>query len=188
MPGKPGAWRAPLACEHATGIRGPTLNMSNWFHTYGFASVYDGLVVGALPLDATDVNKLAMLGITRVLNLVEDGEYERGARRRVERALAVEGIPEVRLSSPDYGALSPELLEQATAQVNSWLDAGEIVYLHCRAGWQRSAAVAAGAIAIRDGTKLETALARVQRFKSNADPLPHQREDLQLWFENRPNK
>ena len=43
----------------------------------------------------------------------------------------------------------------ATAQVNSWLDEGEVVYLHCRAGWQRSAAVAAGAIAIREGIEPE---------------------------------
>ena len=103
----------------------------------------------------------------------------------VERALAKEGIDESRLSTEDFGALTPELLEQATAQVNSWLDDGEVVYLHCRAGWQRSAAVAAGAIALRDGIDLDTSLAQVQNLKSTADPLPHQREDLQHWFEAR---
>ena len=34
---------------------------------------------------------LATLGVSRVLNLVEDDEYTRGARRKVERALAVQG-------------------------------------------------------------------------------------------------
>ena len=159
--------------------------MSSWFRTYGYATVYDRLIVGALPLDEADVRVLAALGISRVLNLVEDGEYGRGARRKVERGLAKEGIDESRLSTEDFGALSPELLEQATAQVNSWLDNGEIVYLHCRAGWQRSAAVAAGAIALRDGIDLETALVQVQHLKSTADPLPHQREDLQRWFDAR---
>ncbi len=62
--------------------------------------------------------------------------------------------------------MPPELLEQATAQVNRWIDEGEIVYLHCRAGWQRSAAVAAGAIAIRDGVDLDEALRRIQEQRS----------------------
>jgi atypical dual specificity phosphatase len=159
--------------------------VSSWFRTYGFASVYDRLIVGAIPLDESDVRMLAALGVSRALNLVEDGEYPRGARRKVERALAGAEIVEVRLVTEDYGSLSAELLERGTAQVNSWLDEGEVVYLHCRAGWQRSAAVAAGAIALRDGIDLETALAQVQRLKPNADPLPHQREDLQRWFGSR---
>jgi atypical dual specificity phosphatase len=159
--------------------------VSSWFRTYGYASVYDRLIVGALPLDEADVRMLAALGVSRVLNLVEDGEYARGARRKVERALAKEDIDEIRLSTEDYGALTPELLEQGTAQVNSWLDDGEVVYLHCRAGWQRSAAVAAGAIALREGIDLDTALSQVQNLKSTADPLPHQREDLQRWFDTR---
>lgn len=159
--------------------------MSSWFRSYGYAAVHPHLIVGALPLDEADVRILSALGVTRVLNLVEDGEYPRGARGRVERALAGAGIEERRLRSEDYGGLAPELLELATAQVNSWLDDGEVVYLHCRAGWQRSAAVAAGAIAIRDGIGLDTALAQVQKQRSTADPLPHQREDLTRWFETR---
>jgi protein-tyrosine phosphatase len=159
--------------------------VSSWFRTYGYTSVYDRLIVGALPLDESDVRMLSALGVSRVLNLVEDGEYGRGERRKVERALAKEDIVEVRLSTEDYGALTPELIEQSTAQVNRWLDDGEVVYLHCRAGWQRSAAVAAGAIALRDGIDLDTALDQVQRLKSTADPLPHQREDLRRWFDAR---
>lgn len=159
--------------------------MSSWFRTYGYASVHDRLIVGALPLDEADVRVLAALGVSRVLNLVEDGEYARGARRRVERALADQGIEELRLGTEDYGSLAPELLEQSTAQVNSWLDGGKIVYLHCRAGWQRSAAVAAGAIAVRDGIDLDAALLKVQNLKPSADPLPHQRDDLRRWFETR---
>jgi atypical dual specificity phosphatase len=159
--------------------------VSSWFRTHGYASVGDRLIVGALPLDQADVRMLAALGVSRVLNLVEDREYPRGARRKVERALAAEGIEELRLSTEDYAGLSAELLEQATAQVNGWLGDGEIVYLHCRAGWQRSAAVAAGAIALRDGIEPGVALHRIQELKPSADPLPHQREDLQRWFETR---
>ncbi|HET9094248.1 MAG TPA: hypothetical protein VFN36_04095 [Solirubrobacteraceae bacterium] len=160
--------------------------MSRWFRSYGYASVYDRLIVGALPLDESDVGRLGALGVTRVLNLVQDDEYTGGSRREVERALAELRLIEVRIGTEDFGGLSPELLEAATAQVNAWLDEGEVVYLHCRAGWQRSSAVAAGAIARREGLDAETALRQVQRMKSTADPLPHQREDLARWLASRP--
>ncbi len=162
--------------------------MSIWFRTYGYASVHKRLIIGALPLDEPDVRMLSALGVSAVLNMVEDSEYGRGARRAVERALGREGISEARLPTRDFGDLSPELLEQAINQVNAWLDEGEIVYLHCRAGWQRSAAVAAGVVALREGIELDEALEQVQRFRSTAVPLPHQREDLRRWYETRVSK
>jgi predicted protein tyrosine phosphatase len=69
--------------------------------------------------------------------------------------------------------------------VNAWLGEGMRVYVHCRAGWQRSAAVAAGVVAMREELDIATALERVQLRKPSADPLPHQREDLQRWWEER---
>src|ERR1700751_3624851 len=102
--------------------------MSSWFRSYGYASVYDGLIIGSLPLDEADVRMLAALGVTHVLNLVEDHEYKRGARRKVEHALDVAQIEEVRLGTEDYGSLSPQLLEEATRQVNAWLDDDDVVY------------------------------------------------------------
>jgi protein-tyrosine phosphatase len=65
------------------------------------------------------------------------------------------------------------------------LQAGERVYVHCRAGWQRSASVAAGAVAIIDGIEIEAALDQIQRRKPTADPLPHQRRDLARWWDQR---
>lgn len=159
--------------------------VSQWFRTYGFAEVYDGLIVGAVPADESDASTLIALGISRVLNLVEDSEYKRGERRKVERSFADAEIEERRLHTEDYGNLSPELFDEAGAQINAWLDEGHLVYLHCRAGWQRSAAVAAGAIALRDGVTPTVALERVQALKPTADPLPHQRADLQRWWESR---
>ncbi len=78
--------------------------MSSWFDTYGFADVHDGLAVGALPSDAADVRTVADIGVTRVVNLVEDHEYPQGARAEVARALAAAGIQEARFSTEDYAA------------------------------------------------------------------------------------
>lgn len=159
--------------------------MSRWFRAYGFADVLDDLLVGAYPLDQDDVDALSRLGIRRVLNLTEDAEYRPGDRETVEDALAAAGIEERRLSLTDYGGLPPDALEAAAKEINAWLDEGARTYLHCRAGWQRSAAVAAGVVALRTGLDVEDALVYVQERKPSADPLPHQREDLRQWWDGR---
>jgi predicted protein tyrosine phosphatase len=159
--------------------------VSEWFQAYGFADVHDELIVGAYPLDASDVSALERLGVRHILNLVEDPEYAPGQRERVVAALEAAGIEETRMNLEDYGRLPPEALEAAVRQVVTWLRAGERTYLHCRAGWQRSAAVAAGAVAIQDEVDVETALSRIQVRKPSARPLPHQLEDLLGWWETR---
>jgi protein-tyrosine phosphatase len=159
--------------------------MSTWFRTYGFADVLDELVIGAYPLDADDVGMLEWAGVERVMNLVEDEEYRPGEREAVKAALEAAGIEERRLSLTDYGGLPPEALEVAVEEVGAWLDEGLRTYVHCRAGWQRSAAVAAGVVAVRDGLDIDEALALVQARKPTADPLPHQREDLRCWWQLR---
>jgi protein-tyrosine phosphatase len=156
--------------------------VSAWFARFGYAEVADGLLVGAYPCDAEDVAALAREGVTRVLNLVEDDEYEPGARDAARRALAARGIVEERASFVDYGRLPPAALEAAVTIVLGWLAAGERVYLHCRAGWQRSAAVAGGVVALREGLAADEALARIRARKPSAEPLHHQREDLVRWL------
>jgi protein-tyrosine phosphatase len=159
--------------------------MSWWFRSYGFANVFDDLIVGAYPLDQDDVDTLAGMGIDRVLNLTEDEEYRPGDREAVEHALADAGIAEARLPLTDYGGLPAGEVESAVRAIGGWLDRGERTYLHCRAGWQRSAAVAAGVVAVRAGVDIDEALDRVHRCKPTADPLPHQRTDLRRWWESR---
>jgi protein-tyrosine phosphatase len=159
--------------------------VSSWFRTYGFASILDSLSIGAYPLDADDVRTLSWLGVQRVLNLVEDQEYGPGERDAVQRAFAATGIEERRLELVDYGGLPPDQLETAVLDVNRWLEEGVQTYVHCRAGWQRSAAVAAGVVALREGIGIDEALAYVQARKPSADPLPHQREDLRRWWQAR---
>jgi protein-tyrosine phosphatase len=160
--------------------------VSRWFRSYGYAEVYDGLVIGAYPLDPDDVRMLKFIRIDRVLNLVEDSEYRRGEREAVRRSFAQVGIEEHRLGLTDYGGLPPDSLEIAVEGVNQWLDDGVRTYVHCRAGWQRSAAVAAAVVAVRDGLSIDDALAYVHARKPSADPLAHQRDDLRRWWESRP--
>ena len=159
--------------------------MSTWFRSYGYGEVHPGLIVGAYPLDRGDVNQLRLMHVERVLNLVEDSEYQPGDREAIEEAYASHGILETRQNLIDFGHLPTDQLDAAVSTLVSWLRDDRRVYVHCRAGWQRSAAVASGAVAVIRGISIEEALRSVQDQKPSADPLPHQRADLQAWAQAR---
>jgi protein-tyrosine phosphatase len=161
--------------------------MSGWFEHFGFAEVADDLLIGAYPQDGDDVTALREAGVTRVLNLVQDLEYEAGGRDACVLALAGAGIEEHRIELVDYGNLLPGDIELATRTALRWLDEGERVYVHCRAGMQRSATVAAALVMLRDGLALPDALESIRARKPSANPLSHQREDLVRWWDRRNN-
>jgi predicted protein tyrosine phosphatase len=159
--------------------------MSTWFRTYGFAEIRDDLVIGAYPQDAEDVSMLEWMGVQHVVNLVEDEEYGEGARDVVAEALSATGISEERVSFADFGHLPADELEAAVQAVCRGLDDSTKTYLHCRAGQQRSAVVAAGVVALRQHLNPSEALAFIQQRKPSATPLPHQLEDLERWWDAR---
>ena len=159
--------------------------MSRWFERFGFAEVGDDLLVGAYPVDAADVAAIAQAGADVLVNLCEDSEYAEGERDALASALSEVGIDEHRVPVEDYGALPPRAIDRAVEAVTGELEAGRRVYLHCRAGWQRSAAIAAAAVAVREELDVEAALARVRDRKATAEPLAHQRADLLAWWRER---
>ncbi len=159
--------------------------MSDWFEHYGFAEVGENLLMGAYPQDADDVAALSEARVTRVFNLVQDLEYEPGAREGAMAALAAAGIEEARAELVDFGSLPAAQIEAAAQAVLKWLDEGERVYVHCRAGWQRSATVIAAIIALREGISPGRALQLLRERKPTANPLAHQRGDLLDWWQTR---
>ncbi len=99
-------------------------------------------------------------------------EYREGQRAEVESALARHEIEEVRLSIVDFGHLPADRLDHAVGTVVDWMDECVRSYVHCRAGWQRSASVAAGAIAVFNDVDISTALDWVRRHRSTRQPAP----------------
>jgi predicted protein tyrosine phosphatase len=156
--------------------------MSDWFRNYGVAGIYDNLLIGAYPLDREDVRTLAESGVVQVVNLVEDAEYGPGQRDDVANALERSGIRESRVDLTDFGGLPAERFDRAVNEVLDSLDRGRRTYVHCRAGRQRSVAVAAAVVAVRSGMDIDNAVEFVRTRRPKADPLPHQRDDLRTWW------
>jgi atypical dual specificity phosphatase len=159
--------------------------VSDWFERYGYGRIDAQLLTGSLPTDAGDVAALREEGVTAVVNLCSESEYEPGERAAVVAAYADAGISERRFETEDYGNLMPGLLERASGAALELMQDGDVVYLHCRAGWQRSAAVAAATIARRDGIEPDAALGVIKRGRMSAQPLGHQLEDLWRWWRAR---
>jgi atypical dual specificity phosphatase len=158
--------------------------VSEWFEKFGLGAVDASgrLVTGAFPTDADDVAALSDLGIEAVVNLCQDSEYPEGARDRVEAAMRAAGIEERRVGLVDFAGFGPAQLEAAVSEVLRQLESGRRVYLHCRAGQQRSTAVAAGALALHDRVSLDQALTEIRERKPDARPLEHQLVDLRTWY------
>jgi protein-tyrosine phosphatase len=88
----------------------------------------------------------------------------------------------------DFAGFGPAQFEAAVSEVVRQLDSGRRVYLHCRAGQQRSSAVAAGVLALRDSVSVEQALSQIRLRKPGARPLERQLEDLRAWYDARANR
>ena len=159
--------------------------MSGWFEHFGFAEVGDDLLMGAYPQDADDVAALRGAGVTRVFNLVQDIEYDPGARDACEAALAEAGIEERRVELVDYGNLPPEQIEDAAQAVLAWL----------RGGRARVRALPRGLAALGRGRRRDRHAARGRRARRGArGPAPAQADrqpalaparDLVRWWDRR---
>lgn len=148
-----------------------------------YGEVVPGLWQGPLPETARDVDELRAAGVTRVLNLCDDGEYaDPQDRAGVLAAYGAAGIEEQQVPSLDHGNLLPGLLELAVRTVRSWRQDGEVVLVHCLAGIERSAAVAAAVVADETGSAPREALRTVRRARRQARPLDHQVADLERWW------
>lgn len=159
--------------------------MSRWFEDYGCDGVRDGLIVGAMPRDAEDVAVLSGHGVTRVVNLAGNDEYDGEEYSDAASAYGALRIVQARVPSEDFGHLSIGQLDRATALTTEALKEGRTVYLHCRAGWQRSVVTAAATISRLDGEEPLDALRTVMALRRGADPLPHQITDLLRWWATR---
>lgn len=147
-------------------------------HTYGYKTVaeYKGgqLVLGPFLIDQEDLDIIKREQIDVVVNLCETSEYHPGQRELVQAELAEAGITEQRFPLVDLGGFKEGMLDTVSDSIIDLLSQGRRVYLHCRAGRERSGSVAVVVIAKTERVSGSEALERLQLRKTNAIPLSHQ--------------
>jgi hypothetical protein len=142
-----------------------------------YSSLGSGLYAGRMPHATMHVDALTAEGVQTVINLCEDHEYWAGEREAIEAAYAAAGITEHRLAVPDGATIPPDILDRAIAATAS----GEITYVHCRGGRERSAAVAIALLATRSGVEIDEALRTAQECWPTCRPTPWQLAGVRAW-------
>lgn len=133
-----------------------------------------------MPVSARHIDALRAEGVTAVINLCEDREYWDGEREAVAGACARTGIAEHRLPVIDGATVPADVLDQAVDAA-----AGGVLYVHCRGGRERSAAVAIALLATTSGSSVDDALDLAVAMRPTFKPLPWQVEGVRSWLHKR---
>ncbi len=144
------------------------------------------LLAGRNPLSERDVSDLAERGVTHVLDLREAREWDGPGRegRDAVEALARRGIARESVPIGDFQAPTAADLTRAA----DWLDRayetpGATLYVHCRAGVQRTATVLAAWTARRHGISYSEAERRLAAAGYPGAAMPHQRAAAEAWLD-----
>ncbi|MCZ7650304.1 MAG: dual specificity protein phosphatase family protein [Thermoanaerobaculia bacterium] len=144
-----------------------------------------GLRAGRNPLSELDVRELAGLGVTHLLDLREESEWGDPGRVGSEALAAASrlGLARLHLPVPDGGAPAVAQLAAAVAWIDAALaEPGHAVYVHCRAGRERTAAVLVAWRARRDGGSAQSALRALAARGYPGSPLAPQLAAVREWL------
>jgi atypical dual specificity phosphatase len=137
------------------------------------------VLYGRHPLLLEEATALAAAGISHVLDLREPWEWE-GPNRLGSEAVAwwsTHGTRRMHLPIPDGGAPSRDRIGAAVAFIDEAVSGGGTVFVHCRAGKERSGLVLLAWMLPRGGD-----LEALQRLAPGLRPLPHQQVAAYDWF------
>jgi len=161
--------RAVYATPHL-----PKLNC-NW--------IDHGLLAGRNPLTALDAEWLVARGVTHVLDLREPAEW--APPRFGQDALdALAGrIDRRHIPVVDMGPPTPAQFDEAVAFLTETLgEPDALVYVHCRAGAERTAAILVAFHARRNRMGYDEALRDLQSRRPLLCPLPNQEAATRRWL------
>ena len=149
-------------------LLGRVLTVRNWWD-----AVDDYVVLGALPFKS-DVRKLSDEGVGAVVNTCH--EYP-GPTEEYEKF----GIAQLRVPTVDFTHPTFESVERAVTFMEEQADAGNKIYVHCKAGRARSATVVMCWLIKRDQITAQQAQQRLLDVRSHVNPRLPQRPVIQQY-------
>ncbi len=109
-----------------------------------FSAIARELFLGSYPQNELDVDRLSAAGITGILNLQTEEDFEQWVVNweHLEHAYTAAGIEVQRVPIIDFNPRDVELhLEKAVKTLDDMIKNGRRVYVHCTAGKQRAPTV-----------------------------------------------
>jgi len=146
--------------------------------------VTDRILAGRQVLTARDIETLADLGITHVLDLREPLEWT-PPHYGTEALEEIERLGLQRLHVPIRDTKEPTAADLDAADqflAETLTDANSRVYVHCRAGMERTAAILTAHYARHHHVSYDAALAQLRAGRSELNPLPDQEKVVRQWL------
>ena len=98
------------------------------------------------------------------------------------------GMGRLQVAIRDMGTPRAEDLDVAVAFMETALHLGGQVYVHCRAGVQRTGAIAAAWFARQQRCSVDEALAQLRERRPDFEPLIYQTRAAQSWLDGQPRR
>lgn len=143
------------------------------------------IMAGRNPLSAQDVAWLAAQGITHILDLREAREWKppKFGHAALE-AIKQRGLKRLHLEVWDMHAPKPQTFETACQFIEeALLQPHAKVYVHCRAGMERTAAILIAYYAKANRVSYDEALHKLRKARPILAPLPAQEQAARHWIE-----
>lgn len=142
------------------------------------------VTAGRAPLFRRDVWRMRAGGVTHVLDLREDHEWNERGRRGASAVEEIRRLGMVRFAVTvlDMGAPSLADLDAAVSFIEAARHLGGTVYVHCRAGQERTAGVLAAWYARARQCSVAEALERLREHRPIFHPNPGQVAAAHAWL------
>jgi ADP-ribosyl-[dinitrogen reductase] hydrolase len=174
---------APLPTDsdpeaEAIGYVMPILRSFTW------DEIAPGVHAGRAPIFRRDVWRLRAGGVTHVLDLREEHEWDGPGRRGGSAIAEIDalGLPRLQVAIRDMGTPRSDDLDQAVAFMDAALHLGGAVYVHCRAGVQRTGAIAAAWYARQQRCSIDEAVERLRERRPDFEPMAFQVAAARSWL------
>jgi ADP-ribosyl-[dinitrogen reductase] hydrolase len=152
--------------------------------SFTWDEIAPGVHAGRAPIFRRDVWRLQSRGITHVLDLREEHEWDGPGRRGGSAVAEIDllGLSRLQVAMKDMGTPQSDHLDQAVAYMDAALHLGGAVYVHCRAGVQRTGAIAAAWYARRQRCSIEEAIERLRERRPDFEPMVFQVAAARTWL------
>ena len=145
------------------------------------------ILAGRNPLTAADMQRLCAEGVTHVLDLRESSEWmppnvgQEAIEYQIAKGIHRRNLPITDFTAPDtdHFGTAVAFLEEALTDPNAQ------VYVHCRAGMERTPTILIAYFAVQNGTSCQEALVELQKARSRFQPLSHQVQAAESWLQHR---
>jgi rhodanese-related sulfurtransferase len=152
--------------------------------SFTWDEIAPGVHAGRAPIFRRDIWRLRARGVTHILDLREDLEWDGPGRRGGSAIAEIEmlGLSRLCVAIRDMGTPSVRHLDEAVAYLDAALHLGGSVYVHCRAGVQRTGAIAAAWFARQQRCSIDEAVEQLRERRPDFEPMVFQVAAARDWL------